>query len=65
MEHSKIPVNYCSSLSPAGFWHGHQDAIAAGGKEPINSLSVEDFIQKTLVISPEVALLANIKLLMK
>lgn len=60
MEHSKKQVNYCSSLSPAGLGHDRQEAIAAGGREPINSLSVEDFIQKTLVISPEVALLANI-----
>lgn len=60
MEHNKTPVNYCSSLSPAGLMHDPQEAIGAGGREPINSLSVEDFVQKTLVISPEVALLANI-----
>lgn len=60
MEHSEIAVNYCSSLSPAGLGHDRQEAIGAGGREPINSLSMEDFIQKTLVISPEVALLANI-----
>lgn len=60
MEQSKKPVNYCSSLSPAGLGLDRQEASGAGGREPINSLSVEDFLQKTLVMSPEVALLAHI-----
>ncbi|KAI4881151.1 hypothetical protein NFI96_027371, partial [Prochilodus magdalenae] len=42
----------CSLLLVLGFTN-HQEAIGAGGREPVNSLSVEGFIQKTLVTSPE------------
>ncbi|KAF4093893.1 hypothetical protein AMELA_G00006750 [Ameiurus melas] len=42
-----------SSTSPGDTPEKKAEAIGAGGREPINILSVEDFIQKTLVISPE------------
>ncbi|KAB5537185.1 hypothetical protein PHYPO_G00115960 [Pangasianodon hypophthalmus] len=42
-----------SATSPGDTPEKKAEAIGAGGREPINSLSVEDFIQKTLMISPE------------
>ncbi|XP_058228998.1 band 4.1-like protein 1 isoform X3 [Hemibagrus wyckioides] len=42
-----------SATSPGDTPEKKAEAIGAGGREPINSLSMEDFIQKTLVISPE------------
>ncbi|XP_060766270.1 band 4.1-like protein 1 isoform X3 [Neoarius graeffei] len=44
---------HLSATSPGDTPEKKAEAIGAGGREPINSLSVEDFIQKTLVISPE------------
>ncbi|XP_037388028.1 band 4.1-like protein 1 isoform X2 [Pygocentrus nattereri] len=42
-----------SGTSPGGTPEKKAEAIGAGGREPVNSLSVEGFIQKTLVTSPE------------
>ncbi|XP_047663963.1 band 4.1-like protein 1 isoform X4 [Tachysurus fulvidraco] len=42
-----------SATSPGDTPEKKAEAIGAGGREPINSLSMEDIIQKTLVISPE------------
>ncbi|XP_056886905.1 band 4.1-like protein 1 isoform X6 [Takifugu flavidus] len=42
-----------SATSPTGTPEKKAPAGGAGGKDPVNSLSVEGFIQKTLVTSPE------------
>ncbi|XP_022538062.2 band 4.1-like protein 1 isoform X3 [Astyanax mexicanus] len=42
-----------SATSPGGTPEKKAEAVGAGGREPVNSLSVEGFIQKTVVTSPE------------
>ncbi|XP_062843174.1 band 4.1-like protein 1 isoform X2 [Trichomycterus rosablanca] len=42
-----------SATSPDGTPEKKAEAIGAGAREPTNSFSVDDFIQKTLVTSPE------------